>query len=132
MSILRRMKQQAKAAGIDPATIHGRTADEARADLERKAGPTATKFVGIMLGILEQKGGIADEEQRKKCGAELTEILRKDLRTLLSSTGHTQEQILMRMADVLGKYGVTDNVVQEDIILDFLVTLKDLGGVKAF
>lgn len=129
MSLLRRRKQAAMAAGIDPATIKGKTAEEVRSELEKKVGPTATKFVAIMLEILEEKGGIVDENQRKICGHEMTEILRKDGRTLLSG-GPTQDEILMKMTGVLANHGVKDETVQEDIILDFLVTLKDLGGVK--
>jgi hypothetical protein len=129
MSLLRRRKQEAVAAGIDPSTIQGRKAEDARAELEKKVGPTATKFVAIMLDILEKKGGIHDEEQRKRCGADLTGILRKDLRELVTG-GPGQDRILISMAEVLRSYGVRDETTQEDIILDFLITLKDLGEVK--
>lgn len=129
MSLLRRRKQEAVAAGLDPATIQGRKAEDARAELEKKVGPTATKFVAIMLDILEKKGGIHDEEQRKRCGSDLTDILRKDLRELVAG-GPGQERILISMAEVLRSYGIRDETTQEDIILDFLITLKDLGEVK--
>lgn len=137
MSRLRRMKQQAREMGIDPSTVQGRKAvsegeraiiaQQKRAELEAKAGPHATEFVNRMLVVLEEKGGITDEEIRKKCGYEMNEILRKSFKSLL---GPCPDATLLLMAGVLEKYGVKDSVVQEDIIMDYLVTLKEIGGVR--
>ena len=122
MSLLRRRKQEARENGEDPSLVMGK-----RAELEAKAGPDATNFVTIMLKVLETKGGIANEKDRNSCGYEMNEILRKEFKSLL---GPNPDTTLLKMANVLERYGVKDPVVQEDIILDYLTTLKDLGGVK--
>ena len=142
MSLLRKMKQKAREMGIDPSTIRGRTAEETsgdvirrqnehatakRAELERKVGPHATKFVDLMLNILENKGGIHDEEARRACGYEMNEIIRSESNSLF---GPNPDATLIKMAHVLKKYGVEDEVVQEDIILDFMKTLKDLAEIR--
>jgi hypothetical protein len=98
-----------------------------RAELEAKAGPHATEFVNMMLVVLEEKGGIADVDLRKKCGYEMNEILRTSFKSLL---GPSPDATLLKMAGVLEKYGVADPVTQEDIVMDYLVTLKELGGVR--
>ena len=138
MSLLRRMKQKAREMGIDPSTVTGRKVEQSeeeraqisaqkRHELEMKAGPHATKFVQIMLDVLEKKGGIENEESRKKCGYEMNEILRKEFHSII---GPNPDSALLKMAGVLKKYGVWDPVVQEDIILEYMVNLKDIGAQR--
>lgn len=100
---------------------------ERQQNSNQKVDPRAKKFLDLISNLLE-KNGIADKKQRDQCSFDLFEITKKCLKEYRHITNPNNDmETLLEMAGVLKKFGITEEVVQEDIILEYFKTLKDLG-----